>query len=149
MGQTTYTVQLDMLHSFLLTLSPSMFTYIFQDFSVPIPRTLYKCHSIPSLCSCLFIWGNQTTVDKRPAQEPSIYLHKNRLYICILLAVKVFLLLHLRHTLCKMLPMKLSFQNWNTEILLFKICHSILTLKLNVSSRAKLFLYQSHRLYLV
>ena len=28
----------------------------------------YKHHSIPSLCSCLFIWDNQTTVDMRPAQ---------------------------------------------------------------------------------
>ena len=30
-------------------------------------------HSIQSLYSCLFIRDNQTTVDTRTAQEPSIY----------------------------------------------------------------------------
>ena len=37
----------------------------------------YKRHLIPSLCSCLFIWDNQTTVDKRPAQELSIHVTRS------------------------------------------------------------------------
>ena len=31
------------------------------------------------ISSCLFIWDNQTTVDKRQAQEPSIYFLKKKL----------------------------------------------------------------------
>ena len=47
-----------------------MLTHYFNIF---IEALKYKHHLIPSLCSCLFIWDNQTTVDTRPAQEPSIY----------------------------------------------------------------------------
>ena len=49
-----------------------MLTHYFNIF---IEALKYKHHLIPSLCSCLFIWDNQTTVDTRPAQEPSIYLY--------------------------------------------------------------------------
>ena len=34
----------------------------------------YKCHSIPSIYSCLFIRDNYTTVETGTAQEPSIYV---------------------------------------------------------------------------
>ena len=35
--------------------------------------SLYKCHSAPSLYSCVFIGDNLTTVDTETDQEPSIY----------------------------------------------------------------------------
>ena len=42
-----------------------------------IKAVKYKRYSIPSLYSGLFIWDNQTTVDKGMAQEPYIYIQEN------------------------------------------------------------------------
>ena len=55
-----------------------MLTHYFNIF---IEALKYKHHSILSLCSCLFIWDNQTTVDTRPAQEPSIYDKSNSILV--------------------------------------------------------------------